>query len=57
VVRDESSVPAHDRVGSDHEDRPAVAAERSSKGGEERAVVGLEAWTRDLALQHRELVA
>ena len=46
-----------DRVRSDEEDRPAVTAEHASERGEDRAVVGFEARTRDLALQHGELMA
>ena len=50
-------MPTQDRVGLHHEDRPALTAEHTRERGEDRAVVGFEAWTRDLALQHGELVA
>src|SRR5207253_2818399 len=41
----------------DDEDRPPVTAERTRERGEDDAVVGFETRTRDLALQHRELMA
>ena len=49
-------MPARDRVRPDEEDRPAVTAEHASEHGEDRAVVGFEARTGDLALQHGELM-
>jgi len=49
-------MPARDRVRPDEEDRPAVTAEHASERGEDRAVVGFEARTGDLALQHSELM-
>lgn len=49
-------MPPEDRVLSHQQDRPAVAAEYASAGGENRSVVGFEARTGDLALQDRELV-
>jgi hypothetical protein len=57
VVRDEASVPTQPRVGLHHEQRPAVTAERTRERGKDGGVVGFETRTRDLALQHRELVA
>ena len=57
VVRDEASMPTQDRVGLtrkiDQRSRPSTRDKR----GEDRSVVGFEARTRDLALQHRELMA
>ena len=50
-------MPTQDRVRSDEEDRTAITAEHASERGEDRAVVGFEARTRDLALQHGELMA
>jgi hypothetical protein len=44
-------------VGLDHEDRPAVTAERASERGEDRAIVRFEARTDLLTLQYGELVA
>jgi hypothetical protein len=57
VVRDEASMPAQDRVGSDEEDRPAVTAEHTRERSEDRSVVGFEARPRNLAVQHGELMA
>ena len=57
VIRDESSMPTHDRVGLDHEDRPAFTAEPARERGEDRAMFGLEPWMWMLAFQHGELVA
>lgn len=56
VVGNESSVLTQDRFRLHHEDGPAVLAEHGSKAGEDRAVVGFEARTCDLALQDRELM-
>ena len=50
-------MPTEDRVRSDEEDRPAVAAEHASERGEDRSVLGFEARSRDLALQDGELMA
>jgi hypothetical protein len=50
-------MPPEDRVRSDEEDRPAVAAEHTSERAQDGAVVGFEARTRDLTSQHRELMA
>jgi hypothetical protein len=50
-------MPPKDRVRSHEEDRPAVTAEHACEGGDERAVVGFEVRTDDLALQDRELMA
>ena len=50
-------MPTQDRVGLDHEDRPAVTAEHTRERGEDRAVVGFEPWMWMLALQDGELVA
>ena len=43
--------------GLHHEDRPAVTTEHTRQRGEDRPVVGFETRTRDLALEHRELMA
>ena len=56
-IRDESSISTQDRVGLDHEDGPAVTAERTRERGEDRAVVGFETRTDMKTLQHRGLVA
>ncbi|MDP9333745.1 MAG: hypothetical protein M3Q30_10610 [Actinomycetota bacterium] len=50
-------MPGQDRVGLHHEDGPAVTAESSGERGEDRAVVGFETWTCELALEDGELVA
>jgi hypothetical protein len=50
-------MPTQDRVGLDHEDRPAVTADRTRERGEDGAVVEFEARTHMLALQHVNLVA
>jgi hypothetical protein len=57
VVRDETSMPAQDRLWSDEEHRPAVTTQHARERAQERALGGFEARTRDLALQDRELVA
>jgi hypothetical protein len=57
VVRDEASMPAQDRVGSDKEDRPAVAAEHASERGEDSSVDGFEARPCNLPLQNGGLMA
>src|SRR5712692_7347685 len=56
VLGDESSMPTQQRVGLHDEDRPAVTAEYASECGDDRAVVGFEAWMHDLALQYGELM-
>jgi hypothetical protein len=56
VVRDESPMPTQQCVGLDHEDRPAVTAERTRERGEDRAIVGFETRTPVLALENGELV-
>ena len=50
-------MPRQDRVGLHQEDRPAVTTECTRERGEDRSVVGFEARTSDLALQHGELMA
>ena len=50
-------MPTQARVGLHHEDGPAVTAEHGRERGKDGAVVGFEARTHDLALQHRELMA
>ena len=57
MVRDEASMPTQDRVRSDEEDWPAVAAEHASERGEDRSALGFEARSRDLALQDGQLMA
>jgi hypothetical protein len=53
---DEAAMPPQQRVWLDHEDRPAVTAEYARERAKERAVVGFETRTRDLASQHGELM-
>jgi len=57
VVRDEPSMPGQDRLRADEEGRPAVAAEHASERRNEHAVGRLEAWSRYLTVQDRELMA
>jgi len=49
-------MPTKNRVGSDEEDRPAVTTNNARHGTQERAVVGFETRTGELALQDRDLV-
>ena len=57
VVRDEVTMPTQNRGWLHQQHRPAVTAKNASEGGEDRAVLGLATRTRDLALQHRDLMA
>jgi hypothetical protein len=57
VVRDEASMPRHDRVGFHQEDRPASTIEHTRQRREDRPVGWFEAGTRDLAFHDRELMA
>ena len=50
-------MPSQERVGLHQEDGPAVTVEHTRECGEERPVVVFEAWSPDLTLQDRELVA
>ena len=49
-------MPAQQGGGRDHEQRPAPARQQTTQGGEQRAVLGLEARSRVLAAQDLELV-
>ena len=49
-------MPTEDGVGPDYEDGPALTAEPTRERGKDRAVVGFETRTRDLALQDGELM-
>ena len=57
ALRDETSMPTQDRVGLHQQDRLAVSAEHASERGEDRAVGGFKARTRDLASQDGKLMA
>jgi hypothetical protein len=50
-------MPTPDRVGRDHEDRPAVTADDTRERGEDRAIAGFETRTAVVALQHGKLLA
>jgi hypothetical protein len=56
VVRDESAMPTQDRLRPDEEDGPTITTYGACERGEDHAIVGFETRTRDLALQHRELM-
>jgi hypothetical protein len=47
-------MPAQDRVRPHEEQRPTFTAEHSGERAQQGAIVGLEARTRDLALQDGE---
>ena len=57
MIRDETAMPTQQRVGLHHEDGPAVTTNDTRYGGEDRAIVGLEPRTRNLASEYSELMA
>src|SRR5438445_4650290 len=56
VVGNEPSMPTQQRVRLHYEDGPSVTAEDLRERSEDGAVVGFEAGTDGLALQHSQLV-
>jgi hypothetical protein len=57
VFRDETSMPVHDRVGSDEKDRPPVTTNDARQGCQERTVDGFESGPWHLTVQDRELMS
>ena len=54
---DEAAVPTQQGLGTHREDLPPGPREQPAGGGEQEAVVGLEAGAADLAVEDFELVA